>query len=342
MGLLALAALPAAAQDGQVSRMMDRAIEQMDSPSLAEREEATDRLKMSGGLPLELVIQRLQSDDLSPEQRARLEGVGEAIFATRPRAAMGIQFGGEHEKGVIIGRTIEGFDAALKLLPDDVVMTADGEPLIETDLLREIIVSHDPGDELELRVLRGGQETTVRVRLGRFSDLGQQRLDAATRKAAWHRRIERDDPAGLHEVPALKPEVVDIDATEVLVEGDPGARGRAGRATPAPGVSAAGPGRLADPRLDTMQPLGVPVTRVPGDLDRAEQLRELQGQVAQLQGSLQIAEQRVDTLREQLAGVEDQPTRRTIEARLISAVEMSRELSLEMERVRREITRLSR
>ena len=49
----------------------------------------------------------------------------------------------------------------------DIIVEIDGRPLKEGDNLSEIIQDHEPGDNVELRVIRGGRSRIVTVRLER-------------------------------------------------------------------------------------------------------------------------------------------------------------------------------
>ena len=53
----------------------------------------------------------------------------------------------------------------------DIILAVDGQPLGGEELA-EIILRHDPGDHIELRVLRRGQERAVEVRLARHPERG--------------------------------------------------------------------------------------------------------------------------------------------------------------------------
>lgn len=53
----------------------------------------------------------------------------------------------------------------------DIILAIDGQPLQDEELA-DIILSHDPGDHIELRVLQRGKERTVEVRLTRHPERG--------------------------------------------------------------------------------------------------------------------------------------------------------------------------
>ena len=49
----------------------------------------------------------------------------------------------------------------------DVIVAADGKPVATIDELRDVIGAHKPGDEIQLKIYRGGSAKTVTVTLGR-------------------------------------------------------------------------------------------------------------------------------------------------------------------------------
>jgi putative serine protease PepD len=52
----------------------------------------------------------------------------------------------------------------------DVIVEIDGKAITKSDEVRDAITSHDPGDEVELKVQRDGEEKTLTVTLGRRGD----------------------------------------------------------------------------------------------------------------------------------------------------------------------------
>ena len=52
-------------------------------------------------------------------------------------------------------------------LGGDVVTAVDGEAVTTLEELREIVLSHDPGDTIRLEVNRDGEQLTIEVELGR-------------------------------------------------------------------------------------------------------------------------------------------------------------------------------
>ncbi len=72
--------------------------------------------------------------------------------------------------GVRVAQLLDGSPAAGRLEVGDVIVAVEGEPVTLSDDLREVVGRHQPGDWVELTVLRGGEETSVRVRLTESED----------------------------------------------------------------------------------------------------------------------------------------------------------------------------
>lgn len=184
------------------SRDLTPLLRALDSDSLEERESAIEQLGANQAVALREVLGLLKDvSALSPEQRARLLDLARQMFQDSPRAAMGIQFGGTVDTGVAIAMLIDGFDASRQLRPGDVIEAADGEPLSQ-NRLRSVIVSHDPGESMTLRIKRtdpsGDSETMdVSIVLGSFNRLrGGGFLDTQTLDEAWRVRLARAGIAG--------------------------------------------------------------------------------------------------------------------------------------------------
>lgn len=184
------------------SRDLTPLLRALDSDSLEERESAIEQLGNNPVVTLREVLGLLKDvSALSPEQRARLLDLARQMFQDSPRAAMGIQFGGTVDTGVAIAMLIDGFDASRQLRPGDVIEAANGEPLSQ-NRLRSVIVSHDPGESMALRIKRtdpsGESETLdVSIVLGSFNRLrGGGFLDTQTLDEAWRVRLARAGIAG--------------------------------------------------------------------------------------------------------------------------------------------------
>lgn len=218
-------------------------LDQLDDPSLQVRENASKQLDamlaasrlaqpafldrlMEGAL-----LERAQQPDQPLETRSRLIGALRERFMRSPRAAMGFQFGGVTPVGVIIGATFDPFPAKrLGLLqPQDIItsiegtrldaqLSQQGDPIRVQELVRAIILSHEPGERVRLSILRptpvanvdgqpidgavadmGGQHLDILVPLGSSTALPDNRGDLGfPLENAWRVRLDR---LGLAETP---------------------------------------------------------------------------------------------------------------------------------------------
>jgi hypothetical protein len=200
---------------------LDRLVEQLNDDSFEVRTDASDALTNSiTGITLAQIESVLQRPDLTPEQRVRLLDAGERLFRREPRAALGVSWGDlngpPNSRGVTVGGCIAGFDAANVLKPGDIII-AIGNSKIEdngydrSDLACEI-VSHDPGEELPITLVRGGQRMTVTCKTGRYDELPRNQFrgdrrsspDESTLDAAWKRRVDRT-LSSVNAVRAIRP-----------------------------------------------------------------------------------------------------------------------------------------
>lgn len=184
-GLLGAGALAGVARANQPSPVDDappsvniaESIRLLASDSLVERASASIALTDSDRVPLREVEAALRSDDLSPEQRLRLERVAYAKFASSPRGALGIRFqqrvADGPNSGTIVDATYEGFDAHRVLRTGDIIHSIDGERVLTIDDGKRAIQSHDPGERLTLRIFRDGEPLLARVTLGSLRALDQ-------------------------------------------------------------------------------------------------------------------------------------------------------------------------
>ncbi len=102
-------------------------------------------------------------EEASGKQRPELLG---ASVLSRQSA---LQLGYTEEiidRGVIVGRVLQNsaaFDAGL--LPGDQITAVDGQPLTSGAELRKVVESHEPGDVIELTIIRGQQTGKLSVPL---------------------------------------------------------------------------------------------------------------------------------------------------------------------------------
>ena len=183
------------AQAAKDERNVDELVRSLDDPSWEDRELATAALAINDGISLDALVRRLGREDLSPEQRRRLERAAEARFMRMPAAGLGVQFRGGAQ--ISLARVLPNFPAAETLRAGDRIIGLHGEPLESTNAMRAAILGHLPGETLPMRVVRrtpqGEAETLdVEVTLGAYSDLGNQGdPPAPLRRAGFAWRIDR-------------------------------------------------------------------------------------------------------------------------------------------------------
>jgi serine protease Do len=77
------------------------------------------------------------------------------------------------DEGALITEVVPGSPADESgLQNDDVIAEVDGRAVTEARPLDELILRYEPGDRVELTVLRQGRERTVRVRLASWMEGG--------------------------------------------------------------------------------------------------------------------------------------------------------------------------
>ncbi len=147
---------------------LERLIADLDSDDPGTRESATQALASDPRLSLSRLERFLTGPALSREQRRRLFSAAFERFAGEPRAAMGVSFEPlPRESGVRLATVVPSFPCAGLLKPGDRVLTFDGAAVLDQQQAVAIIVSHDPGDEIQVGLQRDGETLTVGVPLGR-------------------------------------------------------------------------------------------------------------------------------------------------------------------------------
>lgn len=171
----------------------------------AKREEATTQLIGRADVSLKNLDYTLTHTDLTPEQRSRLLAAAKHRFRTSPRAALGVAFdfpnGGqigipEAPEPVRIRQVMAQFPSSRVLLSGDAILSIDGWKVERTGSgpggVRPFIISHDPGDEVDMEIERAGAVMKVKVQLGNFADLSDQRmLGPSEIEEAWEVRSAR-------------------------------------------------------------------------------------------------------------------------------------------------------
>lgn len=184
-------------------------IERLNAPALADREAASQRL-VETEVSFD-AIRRAGIDltKLSAEQRSRLDAALFQRFRTTPRAGLGVRFDPGFPTGVRLQSIVPTFPASAVLRPGDVIERVDGARLVGAAsqqgwvIMRQRILSFDPGQKMTMLVRRKGQTLTVDVPLGSYANLGNAApVSDADLAAAWSFRRDRlgfslRDPARL-------------------------------------------------------------------------------------------------------------------------------------------------
>jgi len=198
LAVLALAAVAAAETTvEQVHGMIDS----LAAPAFADREAATDELIVCAIDIEPVVTERFIAGGLTPEQTARLETIVHTRFSNAPRAALGVGFARELQPNnqprpiaVTLESVKQDFPCAATLKPGDIIRVVDGFELPPTggdDHVRTAILSHLPGEELELVIERDNRRSFVRIPLGDFARLNAPMPSATILKRAWELRRAR-------------------------------------------------------------------------------------------------------------------------------------------------------
>lgn len=138
-------ALPAAPDDHDAPG----AIQWLDAPDAPDAPGAPAAFAWSRGEPPKVMI-GITHDDVSAELREKLElAEGEGVYVIEVR---------------------EGLPAAKAgLEPGDVIIEVDGKHITKRDVLMEILKDRQPGDELKVIVLRGGEKQKLRLELAPYN-----------------------------------------------------------------------------------------------------------------------------------------------------------------------------
>lgn len=176
---------------------LDLLVSRLSSENLIERDTSLKRLSSLSLSPADLC--GLIGRATSPEQRARLALLGPETMRRSPRAALGVRFSQEDSRATVLA-TMEGFDSQRALKPGDVLLSLDGQPISNQPSARPLIISHDPGQEVEFQVFRAGKIIDAKVKLGDFETLNKDEprgfrtnmLSMQDYERAWESRIARE------------------------------------------------------------------------------------------------------------------------------------------------------
>ena len=199
-GSLALCGLTRAWADtpAEVNKLVDA----LRADSVAQREVASTALADRPDLELVQLGDILRRNDLTPEQRLRLENIARDKFVRSPRGALGVQFA-ELAAEASIAATFEKFPSSKVLKPGDVITAIEGVAMVSPDgyqrpNCRPFIIASDPGESIRVTVRRDGQVLELDCPLGRFNDLnnpgrwaGVSAFQPGDIEAAWAIRAAR-------------------------------------------------------------------------------------------------------------------------------------------------------
>jgi len=155
-----------------LDQRLDGLIASLEDESWAVREEATIMIgNPNEGFELDMLAEVLERGDLSDELRARLRIAARALFGLQTQAGLGVGFGAARDGGIEIASVVpdvDEFPAAGVLMPGDLIVGAEGRPLISSDELRAMILSHEPGETLLLLIQRGQEVLDLELPLGSY------------------------------------------------------------------------------------------------------------------------------------------------------------------------------
>lgn len=180
----------------------------LDSDELLVRDAADEAIRVDDRTNLALIERFLAgpgATSLSLEQRERIVKLALELFRHEPRGALGVSFARfDASEGVEISGTVDGFDAARSLRRGDIMRAMDGVPVRFNNEARAVILSHDPGDELNIEIVRQGEVRSVTVRLGSFHQLrNAYEPEDMVLAAAWELRCARRSGQAAAELPRV-------------------------------------------------------------------------------------------------------------------------------------------
>jgi serine protease Do len=108
-----------------------------------------------------------QEFDVRLDGPAEMEKVAYLGVETAPvDPTVAAQLGLARGTGVVVRRVAEGSPAAAVLQPHDVMTKLDDQILVNMAQLTVLVRNHKVGDEVKLTYVRGGKESTAKVKLG--------------------------------------------------------------------------------------------------------------------------------------------------------------------------------
>lgn len=209
--MLSLATLAGPASAWQAPTVDDAAalIADLASDDWQTRTEATTALiGITRELPADRALRTLEvaltswmashADSAKPgdltEVIARFESAAIGAFFLAPRSGLGINYDpSQPVRGVMLGGTVEPFDAHGKLRAGDVILEISGVPIENGQRdLSVAIASHLPGEQAMIVLDRGSERVRIPVTIGRREDLRTgQTIGEDVLRLAWAQRSAR-------------------------------------------------------------------------------------------------------------------------------------------------------
>ncbi len=175
LGLTVIAAVSHAQDVQRSEQRLSQLVSLLDDPSWIVREQSTQMIgNPNEGFELSMIAPVLERDDLSAEARHRLWIASRELFGRTTKAGLGVGFGAMRDGGVEIRtvvQEVDQFPAAAMLVPGDLIVRADGQPLMQSDDLRAMILSHDPGETMNVIIERGERVLDLDLPLGSYKFL---------------------------------------------------------------------------------------------------------------------------------------------------------------------------
>jgi hypothetical protein len=131
-----------------------------------------DKINLNGMIRISDMVTELVETLATQETKPTfvdIRGVGNVRGRPKARAVLGVQLKSEAVEGKwgIEQVVAEGAAATAGLQAGDVVVSVAGKPIVERDDITKVLSEKRPGDKVEVKYLRNGQEMTVEVALGR-------------------------------------------------------------------------------------------------------------------------------------------------------------------------------
>jgi serine protease Do len=154
------------------------------------------------GFAIPINLARDVMDDLIKNGRVRRAVIGVRIGEVNPATAKSA--GLKEIAGAVVGAFTDNDSPARRagLEPGDVIVKADGKPVDRVGTLQRIIRSHEPGETIELEVMRFGDRKSMRVKLGE-ADTEAPRTLAASRGEDDDAGTTRSGRSGAYTSPQL-------------------------------------------------------------------------------------------------------------------------------------------